>query len=68
MFCLLLLSDSIVFNHLSFLYVQLLKNLVQLMRECWSFQSDARPSAVYLKKKLTKLAQEDKLDHEKAME
>ncbi len=38
------------------------------MRDCWSYKSDGRPSAVYLKQKLNKLCQEDKLDYEKTIE
>ncbi len=58
-----------MYNNYGVWFVQLLKNLLYLMRECWSFKSDARPSAVYLKKKLAKLSQEYKLDYdEKAIE
>lgn len=42
--------------------VQLLRELVKLMRECWYFTNSARPTALYLKKKVSKLSQDIKVD------
>ena len=41
--------------------VQLLREMTKVMRECWYYTSTARPTAVYLKKKLLKMSQE--LEH-----
>ena len=38
--------------------VQLLREMTKVMRECWYYTSTARPTAVYLKKKLLKMSQE----------
>lgn len=37
---------------------ELLREMTKVMRECWYFTSTARPTAVYLKKKLLKMSQE----------
>ena len=37
---------------------QLLREMTKVMRECWYYTSTARPTAVYLKKKLLKMSQE----------
>ena len=37
---------------------QLLREITKVMRECWYYTSTARPTAVYLKKKLLKMAHE----------
>ena len=38
--------------------LQLLHEMTKVMRECWYYTSTARPTAVYLKKKLHKMSQE----------
>ena len=38
--------------------LQLLREMTKVMRECWYYTSTARPTAVYLKKKLLKMSQE----------
>jgi len=43
----------------------LLHEMLKTMRECWYLNSSARPTAVYLKKRLLKLSEEDKLDFHK---
>jgi TGF-beta receptor type-1 len=37
---------------------KLLREMTKVMRECWYYTSTARPTAVYLKKKLLKMSQE----------
>jgi activin receptor type-1 len=37
---------------------ELLREVTKVMRECWYYTSTARPTAVYLKKKLLKMSQE----------
>ena len=41
-----------------FFSLQLLRELTKLMHECWNFTNTARPTAFYLKKKISKLSQE----------
>ena len=38
--------------------LQLLREMTKVMRECWYYTSTARPTAVYLKKKLLKMSHE----------
>ena len=40
------------------LFLQLLREMTKVMRECWYYTSTARPTAVYLKKKLLKMSHE----------
>ena len=40
------------------LSLQLFREMTKVMRECWYYTSTARPTAVYLKKKLLKMSQE----------